>query len=109
MPVWRHGQSYPTDIRDDEWAFIVPYLTLLPADALQRRYPLREVFNALRWIARAGAPWRILPHEFPPGRWSTSSCGAGWQRVALRARCMIPYSISDTHGTITRIADLAFL
>src|SRR4030095_278668 len=33
----------------------------------QRGYDLREVFNALRWIVRAGAPWRLLPHEFP--RW----------------------------------------
>ena len=59
---------YPTDVSDDEWEFVAPYLTLLPMDALQRRYDLREVFNALRWIVRAGSPWRLLPHEFPP--WS---------------------------------------
>jgi len=34
-------------------------------DVLQRRHELREVFNALRWIVRAGAPWRMLSHEFP--------------------------------------------
>src|SRR5437588_12243727 len=28
---------------------------------------MREVFNALRWIVRAGAPWRLLPNDFP--RW----------------------------------------
>ena len=33
--------------------------------APQRAYPLRRVFNALRWLARAGAPWRYLPHDFP--------------------------------------------
>ncbi len=38
-------------------------------DAPQRRYPLREVYNALRWIVRTGAQWRMLPHEFPP--WAT--------------------------------------
>ncbi len=44
---------YPTDVSDDEWALVAPYLLLLPEDALQRRYSLREVFNALRWLVRA--------------------------------------------------------
>jgi transposase len=35
--------------------------------APQRTHDLRAVFNALRWIVRAGAPWRLLPHDFP--RW----------------------------------------
>jgi transposase len=34
--------------------------------ALLRRDPLREVFNALRWLARTGAHWRMLPHGLPP-------------------------------------------
>ena len=63
--------SYPTDVSDDEWALVAPYLVLLPEDALQRRYPLREVFNALRWLVRAGAPGRRLPTNFPP--WPTVS------------------------------------
>lgn len=58
---------YATDVTDDEWAFAAPYLTLMTEDAPQRRHDLRESFNALRWIVRAGAPWRMLPHDFP--RW----------------------------------------
>ena len=34
--------------------------------APQRQHDLREVFNALRYIVRTGAPWRWLPHDFPP-------------------------------------------
>lgn len=60
---------YPTDVSDDEWAFAAPYLTLMTPDAPQREYALREVFNAARWIARAGAAWRMLPTNFPP--WHT--------------------------------------
>ena len=56
----------PTDVSDDEWALVAPYLSLLSEEALQRRHRLREVFNALRWIVRAGAPWRLLPTNFPP-------------------------------------------
>jgi transposase len=59
-------QSYPSDINDDEWAFVAPYLTLMTEEAPQRLHSLREVFNGLRWLVRAGAPWRMLPHDLPP-------------------------------------------
>ena len=59
-------KPYPTDVSDEEWAFVVPYLTLMTAEAPQRTHALREVFNALRWLVRAGAPWRLLPTNFPP-------------------------------------------
>src|SRR5918994_7277145 len=62
-------KPYPSDVSDDEWAFAAPYLTLMTEDAPQREHNLREVFNALRWIVRAGASWRMLPHDFPP--WDT--------------------------------------
>jgi transposase len=35
-------------------------------DAMQRRYDLREVFNALRYVVRSGIQWRLLPHDLPP-------------------------------------------
>jgi transposase len=57
---------YPSDVSDDEWAFVAPYLTLMTEAAPQRDYPLREVFNGLRWLARAGAQWRMLPNDLPP-------------------------------------------
>src|SRR5919199_2437389 len=59
-------KPYPSDVSDDEWAFVAPYLTLMREDAPQREHPLREVFNGLRWIVRAGAPWRMLPTNLPP-------------------------------------------
>ena len=59
-------KPYPTDVSDDEWAFIAPYITLMREDAPQREHQMREVLNALRWIVRAGAPWRMLPNDFPP-------------------------------------------
>ena len=59
-------KSYPSDVSDDEWAFVAPYLTLMKEDAPQRQHDLRELFNGLRWLVRAGAPWRMLPHDLPP-------------------------------------------
>ncbi len=59
-------KPYPSDVSDEEWAFVAPYLTLLPLDAEQRTHDLREVFNALRWLVRTGASWRLMPHDLPP-------------------------------------------
>lgn len=59
-------KAYPSDVSDDEWAFIAPYLTLMSEDAPQREHSLREVFNGLRWMIRAGATWRMMPHDLPP-------------------------------------------
>jgi len=61
-------KSYPSDVSDEEWAFCVGYLTLMRESAPQRDYPLRELFNGLRWFVRAGCPWRMMPNDLPP--WS---------------------------------------
>jgi len=73
---------YPSDVSDEEWAFVAPYLALLPEDAGQRKYALREVFNGLRYIVRTGAHWRMMPHDLPPWplvyqqmrRWMAAEC-----------------------------------
>lgn len=73
---------YPSDVSDDEWEFVAPYLTLLPTDAGQRRHNLREVFNGVRSIVKTGAHWRMLPHDLPPWpvvyqqvrRWMSAGC-----------------------------------
>ena len=59
-------KAYPSDVTDDEWAFVAPYLTLMTEEAPQRDHSLREVFNSLRWIVRAGASWRMMPNDLPP-------------------------------------------
>ncbi len=59
-----------------------PYLSLLPEDAGQRQYELREVFNGLRSLVRTGASWRIMHHDLPPWysvyqqtqRWLQAGC-----------------------------------
>ncbi len=66
MQLSRTITPYQSDSSDEEWAFVVPYLSLLPEDAVQRRHDLRRVFDGLKWIAWTGAPWRALPHDFPP-------------------------------------------
>jgi len=64
----KEGKGYPSDVSDEEWSFCVNYLTLMKESAPQRQYPLRAVFNALRYLVRVGGAWRMLPNDLPPWR-----------------------------------------
>jgi transposase len=59
-------KSYPSDVLDAEWEFLLPYVALMREDAPQRVYALRDLFNAMRYVVRTGCQWRFLPHDFPP-------------------------------------------
>ena len=59
-------RTYLSDVSDEEWAFVAPYLTLMTEDAPQRDYPLREVFNGLRYVVRGGIAWHMMPNDLPP-------------------------------------------
>jgi transposase len=75
-------KAYPSDVSDEEWGLVAPYLALLPETAGQREHPLREVFNGLRYIIKTGAPWRWMPNDLPPWpavyqqaqRWLAAGC-----------------------------------
>ena len=58
--------GYPSDVSDEEWALVAPYLVLMREDAPQRIYALRLVFNAVRYLVRSGCEWRLLPNDLPP-------------------------------------------
>ena len=45
---------YPSDVSDEEWAFVLPYLLLSREDSEHREHDLRSVFNGVRYIARTG-------------------------------------------------------
>src|ERR1700691_5973061 len=62
----RGGVGYPSDVSDEEWAFVAPYLALCREDSEQRDYSLRAVFNGLRYIVRTGGQWRYMPNDLPP-------------------------------------------
>ena len=68
-------KSFPSDVSDEEWSFCAPYLTLMNEKAPQRAYPLREIFNALRYLVKMGGVWRMMPHDLPP-----------WQMVYQQTR-----------------------
>jgi putative transposase len=57
---------YPTDLTDDEWVLIHPFLPLPAKTGRPREVDLREVLNAIRYLARTGCGWDMLPNDFPP-------------------------------------------
>ena len=59
-------KPYPSDVTDEEWDFVAPYLTLMREDAPQREHDLREVFNGMRYVVRGGQAWRLMPNDLPP-------------------------------------------
>jgi transposase len=98
--------GYPSDISDEEWAFCAPYLTLMNEEAPQRDYPLRAVFNALRWLVRSGCPWRMLPNDLPPWwavqqqtqRWIRAGC---LETMAADLRRLLRWAADPSHLTPT--------
>src|SRR3954467_10153762 len=105
-------KPYPTDISDEGRAFVAPYLSLMREDAPQRRYDPREVFNAVRWIVRAGAPWRLLPTNFPPWpavyqqtqRWITAGC---FEAIVHELRVLLRWSAGGADQPTAIILDSA--
>ena len=72
--------NYPSDLSDEEWAFCARYLTLMREDAPQWDYPLRATFDALRYMVRAGCPWRMMPNDLPPW-YSVQQQAQRWMRA----------------------------
>ena len=103
-------QRYPSDLTDRQWDNIDP---LFPRGRAKtgrpRHYPLREIVNAVLYLARAGCSWRMLPPDFPP--WKTVSYyfytwrdTGVWERVhaALRAeiRAVADRELTPSAGII---------
>jgi transposase len=82
----------------DEWAFVAPYVTLMSEDAPQRNHPLREIFHGLRWMARAGVPWRMMPNDLPP--WE-----AVYQQTQRWLKASVFEAIVHDRRMLLRLAD----
>ena len=67
--IERKTKRYLTDLTDEEWAMVEPVMPKLARTGRQREVDLREVVNAIRYLARAGCGWRMLLKDFPP--WQT--------------------------------------
>ena len=58
-------QSYPSDVTDEQWALLEPYIPVYPGGR-PRKTDLRDVVDAVLYVVRTGCQWRYLPKDFPP-------------------------------------------
>jgi transposase len=62
----RTGNRYASDLTDPEWALIAELMPPRKATGRPRTTQLRDVFDAILYMATSGCQWRMLPNDFPP-------------------------------------------
>ena len=78
----RAGGKYASDLTDAEWAIIVPLLPARRTTGRPRTIDLRDVFDAILYIATTGCQWRMLPNDFPAVS-TVRGCFHSWSRDGL--------------------------
>ena len=62
----RDCPRYASDLTDREWALIEPFMPAPQRIGRPRKTDLREIVNAVLYMASTGCQWRMLPKDFPP-------------------------------------------
>ncbi len=62
----RDYTRYPSDLNDEEWAVVKKFIPPPRTGGRPRTTDMREIFNAILYIAQGGIPWRMLPKDFAP-------------------------------------------
>src|SRR5229473_5098167 len=62
----RDHLRYPSDLTDDEWAYVAPLIPPPKSGGGKRRTDMRAVMNGVMYILSTGCQWRYLPKDFPP-------------------------------------------
>jgi transposase len=62
----RCGMRYASDCTDAEWAIVEPFLPPRSLVGRPRKTDMRQVWNAIQYIAATGCQWAMLPKDFPP-------------------------------------------
>jgi putative transposase len=61
--------SYPTDLKDKEWALIQHHFQAKDRRGSASKHSRKHIVDAILYICTTGAQWRLLPKDFPP--WKT--------------------------------------
>jgi putative transposase len=89
-------KPYKTDLTDAQWKLIKPLIPPAKPGGRPREVDMREVLNTLRYQARTGCQWELLPHDLLPkstvyddfAQWRDDGT---WQRIvdALRPQVRV--------------------
>jgi transposase len=61
----RHFGRYASDLTDQEWDLVAPFIPPDKPTGRPRRTAMRDVMDAVLYIASTGCAWRMLPNDFP--------------------------------------------
>jgi putative transposase len=81
-------KPYPTDLTDEQWELLEPFVRASECGPQEQLHPRREVVNAIPYITHTGAQWRYMPHDLPD-----------WQLVYHY------FDLWKKNGTLKRIHD----
>lgn len=62
----RKAARYASDMTDAEWSVVVRLLPGRNRLGRPRKVNLRDIWDAIQYIAAAGCAWSLLPKDFPP-------------------------------------------
>jgi putative transposase len=62
--------AYSSDLSNEEWEILEPLLPPEKPGGRPRKYPMRDVIDAIQYVLRAGCAWRLIPHDLP--HWQTA-------------------------------------
>jgi putative transposase len=60
------SKKYATDLSDNEWGYIKPYLPVPTGRGRPKIHGSRAILDAVFYVLKTGCPWRLLPKDFPP-------------------------------------------
>jgi putative transposase len=91
MCIQTARKPYPTDLSDEAWEWIAPFLAQSAGPGRPRTVDIREIANAIFYLDKTGCQWEMLPHDFPDYRhvnyyyleWTRSGI---WDQVLERLR-----------------------
>jgi putative transposase len=105
----REGLGYTSNLTDDEWNIIAPFMPEPCPLGRPRKVDLRLVVNAILYILTTGCQWRALPKDFPPRatvqgyfyRWRDDGMWHGINRsLVRRAREAVGRKATPSAGII---------
>ena len=85
MAIPSGTKTYPSDLRDEEWALLDGLIPRARKAGRPEKYPKRAILNAIFYLVRSGCAWRMLPNDLPPWKlvWHYF---AHWKKQGVWAR-----------------------
>ena len=61
----RSRLRYPSDLTNEEWAYVAPLIPPAKRGGNKRTVDIREVMNGVMYVLGTGCQWRALPKDLP--------------------------------------------